>query len=180
MQQKHFRIFGKQKLFLIVNKTASGIQKMYHSNLENFYAIWYYVTFPQVSSKDVYMKNMQILYLLYPFVSWVYQVAQLNSSYLSKPLSTRYCFATCPKIVAVQKAFNYFCIRMYNIRTTFIWQQKHALMKSVLDNFDGIELWHINLDGIYVFLCAIFALQDLIEELRYNHLNFSIGYEKPY
>ena len=57
-------------------------------------------------------------------------------------------------------------------------------MKSVLDNFDGIELWHINLDGIYVFLCAIFALQDLIEELRYNHFNFSIGYEivvqKPY
>ena len=50
-------------------------------------------------------------------------------------------------------------------------------MKSVLDNFDGIELWHINLDGIYVFLCAIFALQDLIEELRYNHFNFSIGYE---
>ena len=60
---------------------------------------------------------------------------------------------------------------MYNIRTTFIWQQKHALMKSVLDNFDGIELWHINLDGIYVFLCAIFELPDLIEELRYNHIN---------
>ena len=50
-------------------------------------------------------------------------------------------------------------------------------MKSVLDNFDGIELWHINLDGIYVFLYAIFALPDLIEELRYNHFNFSIGYE---
>ena len=48
-------------------------------------------------------------------------------------------------------------------------------MKSVLDNFDGIELWHINLDGIYVFLSAIFALQDKIEELRYYHLKFFIG-----
>ena len=51
-------------------------------------------------------------------------------------------------------------------------------MKSVLDNFDGIELWHINLDGIYVFLCTTFALQGLIEELRYDYFIFSIGYEK--
>ena len=53
--------------------------------------------------------------------------------------------------------------------------QKHALMKSVLDNFDGIEVWHINLDGIYVFLSAIFALQDKIEELRYIISLFLLG-----
>ena len=64
---------------------------------------------------------------------------------------------------------------MYNIRTTFIWQQKHALMKSVLDNFDGIEVRHINLDGIYVILSAIFALQDKIEELRYIISLFLLG-----
>jgi len=48
-------------------------------------------------------------------------------------------------------------------------------MKSVLDNFDGIEVSHINLDGIYVFLSVIFALQDKIEELRYVISPFLMG-----
>ena len=53
-------------------------------------------------------------------------------------------------------------------------------MKSVLDNFDGIELWHINLDGIYVFLSVIFALQDKIEELRYIISLFLLGKLRAY
>ena len=53
-------------------------------------------------------------------------------------------------------------------------------MKSVLDNFDGIELWHINLDGIYVFLSDIFALQDKIEELRYIISLFLLGKLRAY
>ena len=53
-------------------------------------------------------------------------------------------------------------------------------MKSVLDNFDGIEVWHINLDGIYVFLSAMFALQDKIEELGYIISHFLLGVDKSW